>query len=90
MWPETATLSLGKVRAARGDVVVLRRKPCRGPQLRQNASTAAATNPTPALVPASALAAPIVGVWRGVLPHVVGRRVARQIDDKSLSPRKNG
>ena len=92
MRTETTTLSLGKVHAARGWVVVLWRKPHCSLQLWKNAATttvtAVATNPPTVLVPSSALSAPVVEVQHGVILHVVRWHSACHIDDNSLSPRK--
>ena len=62
---------LSKVRAAHRHVVVLQLKPHCSLQIQQNAATAAAMNPPPALVPVSALSAPVVDVQHGALFHAV-------------------
>ena len=86
--PEMETLLLGEVCADRRHVAVLQHKPRCSPQLRQNAATAAAKNPPPTLVPASALSALIIDVRHGVLPHVICWHIACQIDDNSFSKKK--
>ena len=94
MRQETATLSLGKARAAHRRVVVLRRKLRRGPQLQQNSAIATvtntATNPHPTLVSTSKFSRLVVNIQISVLLHIVGWHVDRQIDDNSLLPRKKG
>ena len=88
MQPEMAKLSLGKVCAANA-LLFHDANPVAFCSCKKNDATAATTSPPPALVPASALSVLVVNVQHGVLLRVVCWHVARQIDDNSLSPRKN-